>query len=259
MRRESAHNETPLPSGYKQLEYIGYDNRYYNQFIQTNITQVKWRYSYYFEVIIPQKVNIDDEGDYYYNYDYMIVHGCRGGGFGQRNKFCISQKRFAYPSSVWGSTVFQPPIDFTTKHKIYENYDNVTIDGIYYTISRSQSATYTNNSNLLLFKSDDVPNGHAANVGSQSHHLQLNVWYKRCVSYFRDGGHQTLLYCNGSLDWTANYSSLRWSALTTPQQGVEWQNMGTYVTDYNNHYTYLKNLMIFNRNLSQQDIIEIQG
>lgn len=101
--------------------------------------------------------------------------------------------------------------------------------------------------------------GHAANVGSQSHHLQLNVWYKRCVSYFRDGGHQTLLYCNGSLDWTANHSSLRWSALTTPQQGVEWQNMGTYVTEYNNHYTYLKNLMIFNRNLSQQDIIEIQG
>ena len=159
MRRESAHNETPLPSGYKQLEYIGYDNRYYNQFIQTNITQVKWRYSYYFEVIIPQKVNIDDEGDYYYNYDYMIVHGCRGGGFGQRNKFGISQKRFSYPSTAWGSTVFQPPIDFTIKHKIYENYDNVTIDGIYYTISRSQSAIYTNNSNLLLFKSDDVPNG----------------------------------------------------------------------------------------------------
>lgn len=101
--------------------------------------------------------------------------------------------------------------------------------------------------------------GHAANVGSQSHHLQLNVWYKRCVSYFRDGGHQTLLYCNGSLDWTTNYSSLRWSALTTPQQGVEWQNMGSYTTDYNNHRAYLRNLMIFNTNLSQAQILEIQN
>lgn len=100
--------------------------------------------------------------------------------------------------------------------------------------------------------------GYTLNVSSSSHYKLLNTWYKRSASTHCDGSFGTKLYCDGMLDVSVSRAVTRWSALTTPQLGVEWQNMGPWTTDYNNHWTYLKNFMIFNRNLSQNEIKLIQ-
>lgn len=100
--------------------------------------------------------------------------------------------------------------------------------------------------------------GIANNVSSASASKSLNVWYKRASSNCYDGSYGSKFYYNGILDLTYSRAVTMWSAFTTPQLGVEWQNVGPWVTDYNNHWAYLRNLMIFNRNLSQNEIKLIQ-
>lgn len=100
--------------------------------------------------------------------------------------------------------------------------------------------------------------GYALNVSSLSQHKSLNTWYKRAASNQCDGSFGTKLYCDGIFDVSISRAITKWSALTTPQLGAEWQNMGPWATDYNNHWAYLKNLMIFNKNLSQDEIKLIQ-
>ena len=100
--------------------------------------------------------------------------------------------------------------------------------------------------------------GYAINVSQSSNYKSLNTWYKRASSTHCDGSYGSKFYRDGNLDFTVARAVTRWSVLTTPYLGSEWQNMGAYTTDYNNNWVYLKNLMIFNRNLSQDEIKQIQ-
>lgn len=89
--------------------------------------------------------------------------------------------------------------------------------------------------------------------------LTLNTWTKTASTFIQDGSNYSYRYKDGTAIWSNRYGAAQWSSVASSAlTGVELQQCPTWGGLYENTKGYYKNIMIFNRQLTQQEINEIQ-